>query len=97
MISKSYSKTGKKCRVTFKIAEVEAENAVLLGDFNEWNPESNPLKQRKDGSFSTSVSLEAGQSYRFRYLLDGENWINDTEADELALNRFGSKDCVLAI
>lgn len=97
MISKSYSKTGKKCRVTFKISEVEAEKAVLLGDFNEWNPESNPLKQRKDGSFSTSLSLEAGQSYRFRYLLDGENWINDTEADELALNRFGTQDCVLAI
>ncbi len=98
MMTKSYTKTGRACRVTFKVpAELEAETAVLLGEFNSWDPEAHPLKKRKDGSLSATVSLDAGQEYRFRYLLDGERWINDGEADNEVPNRFGTTDCVIAV
>ncbi len=96
MLKKSYSKTGKKCRVTFKLsAEIEAETAVLCGDFNEWNQESHPMKQLKDGSFSVTISVPSNQTYRFRYLLDGERWENDWEADAYAPNEHGSDDSIL--
>ena len=98
MLKKSYSKTGKNCRITFKLAaDVGAENAAVLGEWNEWSPESHPMTKRKDGSLSTTISLDAGREYRFRYLLDGERWENDVEADSLTVNRFGSQDCVLAV
>ncbi len=98
MLKKNYTKSGLSCRVTFKVpAEVEAQTVALLGDFNEWNAESNPLTQRKDGSYSTTVSLEAGQDYRFRYLLDSERWINDEAVDREVANRFGSRDGVIKI
>ena len=98
MLKKSYSKTGKSCRVTFKIpAELGAEQAAVLGEWNEWSAETHPLTKRKDGSFSTTVSLDAGQEYRFRYLLDGQRWENDEQADSFAINRFGSQDCVLEV
>ena len=98
MLKKSYSKTGKNCRITFKIdADCGAENAAVLGEWNEWSPESHPMTKRKDGSLSTTISLDAGREYRFRYLLDGERWENDEQADQLATNRFGSQDCVLAL
>ena len=90
MISKSYTKTKSSCRVTFKVEpETDITGVAVLGDFNSWDPEANPLKKRKDGTFSTTVSLKAGQEYRFRYLLDGETWENDGEADDFARNRFG--------
>lgn len=98
MLKKSYSKSGKSCRVTFKIpAELGAEKACVLGEWNDWDVEVNPMTKRKDGSLSTTVSLDAGQEYRFRYLLDGERWENDEEADNLVRNRFGSQDCVIDI
>jgi len=98
MLKKSYTKTGRSCRVTFKLnPEAEAEAASLLGEFNSWDETSNPMKRLKDGSFSATVSLEAGNEYRFRYLLDGEQWVNDPEADSLVMNRFGSTDCVVAV
>lgn len=97
MLKKNYSKTGSSCRVTFKLHDVEADEVVLLGEFNEWDPESHPLKKRKDGSFSTTLSLDAEKEYRFRYLLDGERWENDEEADELRPNRFGTADGVLTL
>lgn len=98
MLKKSYTKTGRSCRVTFKLnPEVKAVSASLLGEFNSWDEKVNPMKKLKDGSFSATVSLEAGHEYRFRYLLDGEQWVNDPEADSLVLNRFGSNDCVVAV
>ena len=95
MLKKSYSKTGSKCRVTFKLpSDVEAETAVLCGDFNEWDAEETPMKQLKDGSFSATVSLNAGKAYRFRYLLDGARWENDWEADQYLPNSYGEEDSV---
>ncbi len=98
MISKTYTKTGKKCRVTFKLpadAVGEASAVHVLGDFNGWDPGATPLKRRKDGAFSTTASLDAGRDYRFRYLVDGESWVTDAEADELVRNRFGDLDSVV--
>lgn len=100
MISKRYTKTGKKCRVTFRLQPDEATEAgrvQLLGDFNGWNPEATPLELRKNGSFSATASLESGRNYRFRYLVDGRRWITDERADALVPNRFGDLDSVVAI
>ena len=97
-MKKNYTKTGKICRVTFSLpAESGAETVTLCGEFNDWNPESNPLKKRKDGSFSATVSLAAGQEYRFRYLVDGERWENDWAADKYLPNEFGSEDSVVIV
>lgn len=98
MLKKTKSKDGKTYRVTFSVpAEVQAENVYLCGEFNTWNESSHPLKRRKDGSFSTTVTLEAGREYRFRYLLDGERWENDWEADAYLANDFGSEDSVVRL
>lgn len=100
MIKKSYTKTGKKCRVTFKLEPNEGapiREAVVLGDFNNWDPEATPLKARKNGSFSTTTSLESGKDYRFRYLCDGQLWVTDEQADARVPNRFGDLDAVVRI
>lgn len=97
MLKKNYSKTGTSCRVTFKVADVEADQIAVLGDWNDWTPDTDELKKRKDGSFSKTISLDAGREYKFRYLLDGETWQNDDEADNLVPNRFGTADCVLEL
>ena len=98
MLKKNFSKSGEKCRVTFKLpAEVEAKEVALCGEFNDWDPSAHPMKQLKDGSFSTTISLDAGRSYRFRYLLDEERWENDWEADGYVSNEHGSEDSVIEL
>jgi len=98
VIKKNYTKTGKSCQVTFELpTEVNAETAVLCGEFNEWNETAKPMKQGKDGNFTQTVSLKPGQSYRFRYLLDGERWENDWEADDYLPNPYGSDDSLIQV
>ncbi|MEM6455768.1 MAG: isoamylase early set domain-containing protein [Acidobacteriota bacterium] len=97
MLKKNYTKTRRTCRVTFKVTDVEAQDVVLLGDFNAWDQQSHPMKHRKDGSFSTTISLDTGKAYRFRYLADGGQWLNDDESDRQVFNKFGSVDSVIQV
>jgi hypothetical protein len=41
--------------------------------------------------------LEAGQQYRFRYLVDGERWENDWAADAYLPNAYGGEDSVVTV
>ena len=98
MLKKNYTNTGEKCRVTFRLAaETGAQRVNLAGEFNAWNETSHPMKQLKNGDFSITVTLEAGQSYRFRYLLDGERWENDWDADTYLPNPMGTEDSVVKV
>ena len=98
MIKKAYRKSKKSCLVTFTMpAEVAAEVIHVCGEFNDWSREDLPLTRRKDGRFSRSVPLPAGQSYRFRYLLDQKRWENDWAADDYAPNPFGTEDSVVEV
>ena len=98
MLKKNYTKTGRRCRVTFKYPnEEQAETAVLAGDFNQWSTEANPMKKLKDGSFSVTITLTAGQSYGYRYVLDNTTWVNDPEADRYVANEFGEENSVVEL
>ncbi|MEO7175016.1 MAG: isoamylase early set domain-containing protein [Saprospiraceae bacterium] len=70
-------------KVTFTLPEagIAVQKAVVLGEFNAWNSSSNELKKQKDGSFKTTLELENGKSYAFRYLVNDSVWMNDLEAD----------------
>ena len=97
-MQKSYTKTGRSCRVTFELpSQVEAKNVALCGEFNQWDPNKHSLKRRRDGSFSLTVSLKPGSEYRFRYLLDGRKWENDWAADKYVPNVFGKEDSVVVV
>lgn len=58
-----------------------ASEAILLGDFNNWNPEYAPrLERQEDGSYTVVTELEAGRTYHYRFLLNNGNWVNDYSA-----------------
>ena len=95
---KNYTKTKDKCRVTFKLpAEVQAEKAALVGEFNEWSKTDCPMKKLKDGSFSATVTLDSGKQYRYKFLVDVDRWENDWVADAYAKNEFGSEDSLVTV
>ena len=83
--------------VTFRLPHaVRAERVSVVGDFNDWSPTAHIMESDGDG-FTARVALEAGRSYRFRYLLDGERWENDWAADRYLPNEFGGDDSVIDV
>ena len=78
-------------------AEVRADSVALCGDFNGWSAGATMLGRGRDGSWRVTVSLQPGRSYRFRYLLDGERWVNAWHADRYVPNSYGSSDSVVVV
>jgi 1,4-alpha-glucan branching enzyme len=93
-IKKQYLKSKPVCKVTFRISEKlgnSASAAYVVGEFNDWNSSSTPMKKLKTGAFTTTLNLEKGKEYQFRYLLDNMTWENDADADKYVPTPFG--DC----
>jgi 1,4-alpha-glucan branching enzyme len=86
MIKKRFIKTKKTCKVTFELPEdIEAKSASLVGEFNNWDEVATPLKKVK-GVWKTTVELDQGKEYQYRYLVNGEQWYNDWDADKYVPN-----------
>lgn len=98
MTTKKYGKTTKTCRVTFELpAVVAARTASVVGDFNDWSPAEHPMTRRRDGRFSVTVALGLERTYRYRFLLDGDHWENDWDAEMYVSNDFGTEDCLIRV
>ena len=84
-IKKQYLKSKPICKVTLSLPKEAAPNAkkvALVGEFNDWDKQSTPMRKLKSGVFKTTINLDVGQEYQFRYLIDGEKWENDWAADK---------------
>jgi 1,4-alpha-glucan branching enzyme len=97
MIDKQFieTSTGTVARVTFTLPEsIWAAAIFLVGDFNDWDRGSHPMRQDGEGRWTTTLDLEAGHAYQFRYLVDGE-WMNDNQADAYAFNQYGTHNFIV--
>lgn len=97
---KEYLKSRPVCKVTFSLpkeAAPEADKVTLVGDFSNWNKGSNLMKLNKSGKFTTTVELEKGKDYRFRYLVDENYWVNHWCADKYVPNPYGGDDSVVTV
>lgn len=80
--------------VTFELSsDVAFDSVFVCGDFNGWT-HSHPLEFEGD-AFRTTLRLEPGRAYRFRYFFDGGRWENDWAADAYVPNEFGGEDSVV--
>ena len=94
MLKKKYFKTKDECEVTFELDNAQAESVALVSEANGWQPVK-MSKRRKDGVYYTKVRLPNEGQFQFRYLVDGQSWINDGAADAYVTNEFGGENGVV--
>jgi 1,4-alpha-glucan branching enzyme len=95
MLKKKYFKTKDECEVTFEYDAEGAKTVALVSELNGWDP-IKMSKRKKDGAFTTKVRFPKNGEYQFRYLVDGENWDNDSEADAYVANEHGSENSIVS-
>lgn len=96
-MKKQFSRSKPECKVTFQVpAEVLAgsKKASVVGEFNNWDIEATPVRVVK-GVGSASVTLEPGKSYQYKFIIDGQRWENDPDADGYIPNEFGDANSVV--
>ncbi len=88
--------------VTFTLPPEVVANAtsgIILGEFNNWDDtKATSLKKQKDGSMKATLTLEAGRTYQYRYLLNDGRWVNDYTADTfIQVSGYHVENCVITV
>lgn len=95
MLKKRFFKTKDEVEVTFEWPQDNETSVAIAGDFNNW--EATPLKlNKKNKAFTLKLRLAKDSSFQFRYLIDGENWVNDDSADDYVRNSFGTDNSLVS-
>ncbi len=95
MIKKTLRKDGNILVCFYTEATPDAETVHLVGSFDDWDTNAHPMKRLKDGRFMARRIFEPDFSHEYRYLVNGETWINEEEADNYVPNIHGSYNCVV--
>lgn len=93
MLNKRFFKTIDECEVTFRLEPQEAQSVALVIESNDWKPI--PMDKLKSGPFKTTLRLPLDSRIQFRYLVDGQTWQNDDDADAYLPNEFGETNSVV--
>jgi chromosome partitioning protein len=82
--------------VVFRSRQPGAYRVGLAGDFNNWTPETTPLRRVADnGDFQTTLKLAPGR-YRYRFVVDG-NWVHDEHNSRIESNEFGELNSIVEV
>ena len=85
----------KRRRIQFMLEMPSAEQVILMGDFNQWNPNSHPMRKDENGIWRKTVMILPGR-YEYRFWVDGE-WCNDPHNHLRCPNCFGSENNIIEV
>ena len=81
--------------VNFTCHAPEARSVCLVGDFNEWNPAANPMKQMPDRCWLITVEMKHGH-HRYAFLVDDTIAV-DPMAQGITRNEQGQKVSLVSV
>lgn len=97
MIKRSSTGTAAAVKVTFVLSTEQVDQAVsVVGEFNDWNPLTHPMRKRSNGTRSVSVELPVGRAYRFKYLAADGSWLIDPDVEAVDNGMSGVDSLVAA-
>ena len=97
MIEKETAKKSGCMRVTFELPSVLwADRVSVVGEFNDWDDAATPMtRDHTHDDWRATIEVPVGRRYPFRYLLDGEEWLNEWHADDYVETDDGRYDSVV--
>lgn len=96
MITKSIDPKSGRCLATFTChPPAQAKHVSICGDFNQWQAGHDTMTREADGTFTTTLALQPGTRFSFKYLADVGGWLNDDQADDYQQNEYGEWNSII--
>lgn len=83
--------------IIFAFCHATAQQISVVGSFNDWQPDANPMHRVADGAWQLNDILPAKGSYRYKFLIDQKTWMHDPENLEMIEDGYGGWSSVLNI
>lgn len=81
--------------INFVCLAPQARSVSVVGDFNAWNSEANPLQRMPDGSWQGQIPVPHGH-HRYVFMVDGVPTL-DPRAQGITRNEKNERVCIIAI
>lgn len=85
----------KRRKVAFSLEANNATEVILMGDFNNWDPQKHPMKRDANGLWEKAVIILPGR-YEYKFLVDGR-WKADPQNEHICSNRYGTYNNVINV
>jgi len=90
-----YSAKNNLRATNFMFLAPQAKHVSVIGDFNNWSPNANPMKRQPDGGWTTQALLAHGH-HRYVFLVDGERTL-DPRAQGVTRDSNNEKVSLMAV
>jgi diguanylate cyclase (GGDEF)-like protein len=74
----------------------ELAKVALVGNFNNWDKDTDPMTRHADGSFQFVISLNPG-IYHYKFVLNEVEWIPDPANPEHVHDTMGGENSILRV
>lgn len=81
--------------MTFTYENAQAATVSVVGDFNDWNKDANPMTNT-DGVWKASVKLAPGR-HEYKFVLNNTDWLLDPKCGEKVPDKHGSESSVVVV
>lgn len=84
-------------RLIFVFHHDEAKSVSLAGDFNDWNAATSSLDKDGEGLWQTEIAAPPAGIYNYKFVVNGERWVEDPSNGMKAADNHGGLNSVLVI
>ena len=81
--------------IPFICTAPDAEQVTIMGDFNDWDPASHPMKRQPDGAWRVEIPLNHGH-HHYLFVINGKPTL-DPRAQGVARNEKNEKVSFIAV
>jgi 1,4-alpha-glucan branching enzyme len=74
----------------------ELFKVALVGNFNNWDKDADPMVRQSDGTFQFVIALNPGV-YHYKFVLNDVEWIPDPACPERDHDTLGGDNSVLRV
>ena len=97
MVRARFVRSRNAVELTFLLDRPDATSVEVAVDLLGWTALSMRRYPRATGPWRITVRAPAADEAQFRYAIDGDDWVDDPDADEHRPNSFGTTNSVVRL
>lgn len=86
---------GQESEVEFELEDEEATKVSLVGTFNDWKKQGNPMK-KEDGVWKCTLNLKPGK-YEYQFVINETDWVVDPKSEDNIKNKYEGMNSVIEV
>lgn len=82
-------------KIQFALQAADAKKVSLVGEFNKWNPDADPMDKDGNGTWTKTKMFSAGD-FEYKFWVDGQ-WVADPNNLRVCRNCYGTLNNIVKI